>query len=191
MKREEESKSPETSVSGDIVGILSMFLTEVEDEAEISPEFPIKEEKVEEIMQELYKEITCSSCTNVNPTSPPSTFASSSPSPPSSSSSSSQLSLSSMPFDVKNESCGASISEWGSTLMAGINFMGPPVNMTSGNIGLSENGSWMVGRIENKKNCGFGEKTDGCDQDHVLEVGDEWLARVLRCGPPLELEEWT
>lgn len=169
--KKEDSKSPdESDISGDIVGTLTMLLTEADDEAELSPELPLKEEKIEEIMQELYKEITTSpSCTNVNPTYPPSNISSPLPS---------------LPFDVKSESCGASVSVSGSTVMAGIEYMGP-----TGNIASTENGGWMVGRGDSSNynnNNGVGEIMDGCD---LLGAGDEWLARVLRWGPPLELEE--
>ncbi|ESR64080.1 hypothetical protein KPL70_000513 [Citrus sinensis] len=169
--KKEDSKSPdESGISGDLVGTLTMLLTEVDDEAELSPELLIKEEKIEEVMRELYKEISTSpSCTNVNPTSPPSNV----PSPPPS-----------LPFDVKSESCGASISVSGSTVMAGIEYVGP-----TGNIASAENGVWMVGRGDgnsNNNHNAVGEEMDGCD---LLDVGDEWLARVLRWGPPLELEE--
>lgn len=169
--KKEDSKSPdESGISGDLVGTLTMLLTEVDDEAELSPELLIKEEKIEEVMRELYKEIATSpSCTNVKPTSPPSNV----PSPPPS-----------LPFDVKSESCGASISVSGSTVMAGIEYVGP-----TGNIAITENGVWMVGRGDgnsNNNHNAVGEEMDGCD---LLDVGDEWLARVLRWGPPLELEE--
>ncbi|KAJ0091189.1 hypothetical protein Patl1_13025 [Pistacia atlantica] len=176
--REEDSKSPETNFSGDVVGSLTMLLTEVDDETELSPESPMKEEKIEEIMQELYKELTCSSSSNVSPTSPLSSFPSPLSSPSSSLSSSSLL-----PFDGKSESCGASVSDSGSTVMAGIEFVGPTGCMTKGKVGLSGNGEWTVGI-----GCHGGGEGEGCDL--MEEDGDEWLARVLGWGPPVELEDW-
>ncbi|KAJ0031861.1 hypothetical protein Pint_12956 [Pistacia integerrima] len=140
-----------------------MLLTEVDDETELSPESPMKEEKIEEIMQELYKESSFPS-----PLSSPSSSLSSS----SSSSSSSSL----LPFDGKSESCGASVSDSGSTMMAGIEFVGPTGCMTKGKGGVVR--KWGVD----------GGEGEGCDV--MEEDGDEWLARVLGWGPPVELEDW-
>lgn len=167
--RKEDSKSPESDFSGDVVRNLTMLLTEEEDETELSPEFPVTEEKIEEIMQELYKELTCSSSSsNVSPTSPSSSLSS-----PLSSSSSSSL----LPFDGKSESCGASVSQSGSTVMAGIEFVGPAGSMTKGKVEFLGN-----------EGCNGGEGGEGCEV--MEEDGDEWLARVLGCGPPAALEDW-
>ncbi|KAK3224538.1 hypothetical protein Dsin_011563 [Dipteronia sinensis] len=145
----QESTSSETEFSDEVVRRLTILLTDVDDdESELSSDqFPIKEEKIEEIMQEFYKELSSSSFTEVDSITPPSTFPSSSPSPWISS-------ISSLPFDGKSESCGASISRWGSTMMAGVY--------------LSEN---IVG-----KGCsgvGDHQKMEGCDrwEDPVDEMG--------------------
>ncbi|KAK8645081.1 hypothetical protein V6N13_118934 [Hibiscus sabdariffa] len=89
----EDLKSPETELSGDVLGKLNVFMTD-------SYEGLVPEEKVEEIMQELYKEITLA--TSSSNTSPPTTI---------------------------SESCGASMSESSSTVMAGIEFVGPTKKM--------------------------------------------------------------
>lgn len=195
--------SPETELSRDISGKLNVFFTDSDDEYEFSNGGNLVEEKkLEEIMQELYKEITTIS---YNTSPPPTTVTFQSPS---SSSSSSPLTVSSsQPFfsvnvDVKSESCGASMSDSSSTVMAGIEFVGPAGKLPETGKGYSsENEVWEMGMgfvddNNNKNNCnnnvvGGGEEgMEGCDEE-LGEIGDDqWLARVLRWGP-LELEEWT
>ncbi|KAL5769061.1 hypothetical protein ACOSQ2_015844 [Xanthoceras sorbifolium] len=174
----QDSKSTASEFSDDVVGRLTTLLTEVDDDSELSSDqFPIKEEKIEKIMQELYTEISCSSFTKVDSISPLSTFTSPLPSP-------SISSISSLPFDGKSDSCGASISVSGSTVMAGVEFGGGTTrNIGSLKVGLTEN---MLGR--GSSGVGNHEKMEGCDG---WEVGDEWLARVLGGGPPLDFEEWA
>ncbi|XVE97673.1 hypothetical protein REPUB_Repub03eG0039300 [Reevesia pubescens] len=187
--------SPESELSGDIVGKLNVFLSESDDESEFSNEGLVEEEKLEMIMQELYKEITSTSY-NTSPPPPTVTLPS-----PSSSSSSSPLSLSSLPFfafsDVKSESCGASMSDSSSTVMAGIEFVGPAGNLSDVKVGLPETGKrspenelWVMemGLNCNNNNSVVEEKMDGSDEGEVGD--DQWLARVLGLGPQ-ELEEWT
>ncbi|MBA0622377.1 hypothetical protein Godav_007928, partial [Gossypium davidsonii] len=91
----EDLNSPEIGLPGNVAGKLNVLLTDSDDGSEFSYEGSVEEEKLEEIMQELYKEITSTS-------PPPSvTF-------PSLSSSSSSLAFSPV-SDVKiSESCGAS-----------------------------------------------------------------------------------
>ncbi|XWS26409.1 hypothetical protein CRYUN_Cryun26dG0029900 [Craigia yunnanensis] len=195
LGEEDDSISPENEIPRDIARKLNFFLTEYDDESEFSNEGLVEEGKLEEIMQELYKEITSSSYN----TSPPTvTF----PSP--SSSSSSLLSMSSLPFfsvsDVKSESCGASMSDSSSTVMAGIEFVGHPGKLSEIKLGLPDTGNgspenelWVIemGFDDNNSNNVVGggeEEMDGCDEGEIGD--DQWLARVLRWGP-VELEEWT
>ncbi|KAK8698552.1 hypothetical protein V6N13_114664 [Hibiscus sabdariffa] len=136
-------------------------------------------------MQELYREITSPSYNTSSQSQQPMVTLSSS-------SSSSPLHLSSLSFlsvyDVKIESCGASMSQLSSTVMAGIGFVGPCLK-----VGLPEkekisakNDLWVMEKSKNKVGGGGGEDEGmkGCDEN------DEWLSRVLGWGP-LELEEWT
>ncbi|XVE70924.1 hypothetical protein DITRI_Ditri10aG0108700 [Diplodiscus trichospermus] len=195
-----DSKSPETELSGDISGKLKVLLTESDDESKFSNEGLVEEEKLEEIMQELYKEITSSSYYTS-----PSTLTLPSPS----SSSLSPLSLSSMPSlavsDVKSESCGASMSDSSSTVMAGIEFVGPAKKLCDVNLGLPKTGNgltdnnlWIMemGFDDNNDNKVVGggvqrlkeEKMEGCDEGDAGD--DQWLERVLSWRP-LELEDWT
>ncbi|XVF35339.1 hypothetical protein REPUB_Repub18cG0137100 [Reevesia pubescens] len=179
---EQDSKRPETELSSDIVGKLYILLTESDDESEFSNEglVDIQEEKLEEIMQELYKEIITTSSFNVSP--PPTATLPSSSSP---------LSLPSLPFfgvsDVKSESCGASMSDSSSTVMAGVEFVGPAGKLPELKEGLPENELWVMELGFKDNNVGGGEEQmEGCDE---VEVGDDqWLARVLRWSP-LDIEE--
>ncbi|XVE53899.1 hypothetical protein DITRI_Ditri03aG0039100 [Diplodiscus trichospermus] len=188
----------ETELSGDISGKLNVLLTESIDENELSNEGLVEEEKLEEIMQELYKEITSSSYN----TSPP-TITLLSPS----SSSLSPFSMSSLPFfcvsDFKSESCGASMSDSSSTVMAGIAFVGQAGKLSDIKAGLPETGNgspsnelWVLGmgfddNSSNNDVVGREEEEVEMERCDEGEVGDDqWLARVLRWGP-LEIEEWT
>ncbi|GLT57606.1 hypothetical protein SLA2020_305670 [Shorea laevis] len=161
-----ESKSPEIEFAGEIARKFDMLLSETDDESEFSNGFLIEEEKVEEIMQELYKEITCSPST----TSPPSATL---PSPTSSVSSFQSSSPSFLAAsDVKSESCGASVSDSASTVMVGIEFAGPTFNQ----VGLPEEEMRVAdGGVEN--GVGGVGIMDGYDGEEVGD--DQWLARVL------------
>ncbi|KAK8568589.1 hypothetical protein V6N13_106494 [Hibiscus sabdariffa] len=180
--------TPESGLSGDAAGSLNVVLTESDDEIEFSNLGFVQEEKLEEIMQELYREITSPSY-NTTSQQPMVTL-------PSSSSSSSPLHLSSLPFfsacDVKSESCGASMSQSSSTVMAGIAFVGPCVKVgLPGKKKISAENDLRVmmemgfNDYKKSKNKLVGEEEmEGCDEN------DEWLSRVLGWGP-LELEDWT
>ncbi|KAF5726161.1 hypothetical protein HS088_TW23G00902 [Tripterygium wilfordii] len=126
---EETSESP-ANVFGDEISVyLSDFLTDSDDEGEVS----IREEMIEKLMQELYKEISHSK-------SPPVTITSTTekhliPS------SSAQLVVD----NGKSESCGASLSGTAS-IMAGFEFVGP-AGWKEGDMGL--------GSVEGKM--------EGCD----------------------------
>ncbi|GMI81392.1 hypothetical protein HRI_001808500 [Hibiscus trionum] len=202
MIRKEDLKSPGTGISGDISGKLNVFLTDSDDGSDLSYEGLVEEEKVEEIMQELYKEITSASNT-----SPPTTvrnfsfpiffFAAM------------QL-LSPLTFfpvhDVIkiSESCGASMSDSSSTVMAGVEFVGPTKKMPSSvkgglpppekelritDMGFDDNNNVVKSRGAGKREV---EKMESscCDEEGGEVDDDQWLARVLGWGP-LELEEWT
>ncbi|GMI92590.1 hypothetical protein HRI_002928300 [Hibiscus trionum] len=149
----EELRSPETELSGGISGKLNVFLTESDDGSELSYEGLVEEEKVEEIMQELYKEITLT--TSSSNTSPPTTVTF-----PSLSSSSSLLSSLKI-----SESCGASVSDSSSTVMAGIEFVGPTKKLPDANGGSpsSEKELWIM-------------ETEKMEVDDDI---DQWLGRVL------------
>lgn len=169
---EESSQQPENDV---IALTLPEFLVETDFEADdLSPEFPIKEEMIEEVMQELYKEITCptSTCTETAASTSSETLPSGSPLPPQS-----PLSSLSSPFFVnsgKSESCGASVSNSESSVMAGVEFAGGAFGQTGGeSVKLSE--------------CEEEGMMDGCDE---VKFGDEWLEKVMGWAP-LELEGWS
>ncbi|KAJ9183573.1 hypothetical protein P3X46_007410 [Hevea brasiliensis] len=163
---EESSKLPENDV---IALILPEFLVETVLEADLSPEFPIKEEMIEEVMQELYKEITFppSTCTE--------TANSGSPLPPLS-----PLSSLSSPFFVnsgKSESCGASVSNSASSVMAGVEFAG----------GVLGNAGGESVELKDSEEEGEERMMDRCDG---VKFGDEWLEKVMGWAP-LELEGWS
>ncbi|PPR80283.1 hypothetical protein GOBAR_AA40436 [Gossypium barbadense] len=140
--------SPEYGFSGEAAGKLNVLLTESDDESEFSND----EGKLEEIMQELYKEITATTTSSSPNTSPP---------------------MVTLP-DVKSESCGASMSDSSSTVMAGIEFVVHAGKLPEKEIGVTE--------------MAREEEMDGCDEG---ELGnDHWLTIVLGWGP-LELEDWT
>ncbi|OMO86575.1 hypothetical protein COLO4_21059 [Corchorus olitorius] len=199
----EYSTSSENELSGEIAGKLNVLMTESDDESDFSSEGLVREEKLEEIMQELYREIAIPSSYY---TSPPPTVTLTSPSSSSSSPSvTSPFSLSSLPFfavsDVQSESCGASMSNTASTVMAGIEFVGPAGNFSDVNAGLPEADDMGIMvldenlNVEGESEGVMGEEIDdkmkGCDEGEVGEGDDDqWLARVLGWGP-LELDEWT
>ncbi|KAL9363176.1 hypothetical protein Peur_045961 [Populus x canadensis] len=144
------------------------YLTDFDLDGDHSPEFPIKEEMIEEVMQDLYKEITCTK----------------------------SAPLGNVPSPVfvdngKSESCGASVSDSSSTVMAGVEFAGFAGKLAGGYLGLPGN------RLrEERRGFALGEgflaermMMDGCD---VVELGDDqWLDRVLMGWGPVEVEGWT
>ncbi|KAG4141654.1 hypothetical protein ERO13_D06G087450v2 [Gossypium hirsutum] len=144
----EESKSPEAELSGEFSGNLSVLLAESDDESEFSNEGSVEKEKLEEIMQELYKEITVTSSSyNASPTV-----------------------TSSLPFF--GESCGASMSDSSSSVMAGIELVAPTKELLVIGMGFNDNKSVMVDEVK---------EMDVCDDD-------QWLARALG-WVSMELEE--
>ncbi|KDP34099.1 hypothetical protein JCGZ_07670 [Jatropha curcas] len=161
------------------------FLVETDLESELSAEFPIKEEMIEEVMQELYKEITgpASTCTETAASPSSETTVSVSSLTPPSSLSSFSISLSS-PFFVnsgKSESCGVSVSNSASSVMAGVEYAGVSVFRNAAGEGVENE--------EEGEGEEFGERLmmDGCDG---VEFGDEWLEKVMGWAP-LEFEGWS
>ncbi|KAG2666029.1 hypothetical protein I3843_15G033400 [Carya illinoinensis] len=180
--------SPESeTTAGIIAGKLNELLTEDDGNDDLSSELFIKEEMVAKFMQELYKEITCPS-TSTNPNKkandfPPPTLSSSSLS----TSSSFALTVPFAEWNGKSESCGTSVSDPVSTLMAGMEYFGPAAKMGSPENGFC-GGAVEVGGCNYRPVAvgakeGFGEsQMDGCD---VGELDDEWLGRVLSWDPSL------
>ncbi|KAI4337138.1 hypothetical protein L6164_015587 [Bauhinia variegata] len=160
----EETPGPEEgNIVGDLTGKLHEILTESDTE---TGQFFFEERMIEEVMQELYKEITYSSITG--PASFPGTLL------PSSS-----LPASPVLIDKgKNESCGASVSDSASTVMAGISIAGVLPETAKG--GSDESVGFGVG-LETKE-----EKMEGCDGG---DLDDEWLGRVLS-WVQLESRQW-
>ena len=164
---------------------LKELLTDFEGDNDMSPaELCIKEEMVEEIMQELHKEmISPSACTKI-PTAWPASF----PSPSSSLSSLSTTSLFSLArftdsTEGKSDSCGASLSDSASTVMAGTEYVGSAVKM-----GSPENAVMGI-VVEGGEGCnyevGVGETVDDCDGEELDDDDDdEWLGRLLSWDPP-------
>ncbi|TQE11135.1 hypothetical protein C1H46_003141 [Malus baccata] len=166
---------PEPAVSVDIAG----KFPELSDE--LLPEIPIKEELIEEVMQELYKEIT----TTNSPAAATTTTATSDCNKPSSPAATFPT-PSLVVGNGKSESCGASVSDSASTVMVGVEFVGPAGKKG----GSPENGAW-------RSECGRSNHglvvvkggMDGCD--HAGEVDDEWLERVLMSTwGPVDLDPW-
>ncbi|KAK8602470.1 hypothetical protein V6N13_057901 [Hibiscus sabdariffa] len=162
-QEKEGSRSPETELSGDFAWSLSVLLSESDDESELSDECLVEEEKLEEIMQELYREITTTTNSSSYNTSP--------------------APLSPPPFSavsvVYGESCGASMSDSSSTVMAGIEFVAPTAKY------------FAMNELTNNIGGGGGEERgmDGCDEGEIDDDDDDqWLARVLG-WVPMELEE--
>ena len=179
---EDSPVSAEAADIGDPAGKLHELLVESDVEA---GQFSFGEEMIEEVMQELYREMTCSA-TTLPISQPAITVPSSIPSP----SFSSAMSSSSSVFidDGKNGSCGASVSVSASTVMAGINIFTSDGGLASGKLEspMVEGGNEKLG--------GFGEsmveekKMEGCDE---AEWDDEWLGRVLSCGQSeMEDRQW-
>ncbi|KAB2619558.1 hypothetical protein D8674_015427 [Pyrus ussuriensis x Pyrus communis] len=165
-----KSPPPESAISVQIGGKLPELIDE------LLPEIPIKEELIQKVMQELYKEITAGTTTTTatsdctKPSSPVATF----PTP------------SLVVGNGKSESCGASVSDSASTVMAGVEFVGPAGKTW----GSPENGAWMNECGWNDTGLGVGkEGMDG--RDHAREVDDEWLERVLMSTwGPVDLDPW-
>ncbi|KAJ9168229.1 hypothetical protein P3X46_019779 [Hevea brasiliensis] len=164
-----------------IARILPEFLLEPDLEADLSPECPIKEEMIEEVMQELYREITftspSSTCTETTASPSSETILSGSPLPPPP-----PLSAPSFVNSGKSESCGASVSNSASSVMAGVELVG-------GAFGNGTDESVELRDVEEK----------GCDSEVVeeeehccdgIQFGDEWLEKVMG-WTPLELEGWS
>ncbi|KAL6344498.1 hypothetical protein AAG906_002403 [Vitis piasezkii] len=171
-------KALDSDYSGDLDGLFPEILAVPEGDESL-PGFQFKEEMVEEVMQELWKEIS----------SPPARI----PSPD----------LPGFVVGTSRESCGASFSDSASTVMAGVEMAGGGGG--SGVVGTSLVG--LAGRRAGRAAAGKGsamevakeecyvpefvavggERMDGCDG---LEFDDEWLSRVLSWGP-LDLDDWT
>lgn len=157
---------PESNIFDDISGKFTELPTEQDDAVELYPEIPIKEELIEEVMQELYKEITCSSnCTNQSPSPSTTSF---------------------VAGNGKSESCGASVSDLASTVMAGVEFVGSNERFVGVKTEFASGSSSSSTLAVVEKGFGEGDQVDGCDG---VEVDDEWLARVLSWGP-VELDSW-
>ncbi|KAF3447529.1 hypothetical protein FNV43_RR12715 [Rhamnella rubrinervis] len=157
---------PESNIFDDISGKLTNLPTEQDDAVELFPEIPVKEELIEEVMQELYKEIACSSnCTNPSSSSPSTT--------------------SFVAGNGKSESCGPSVSDLASTVMAGVEFVGSTERFAEVKTEIASGSSSSTLAVV-EKGFGEGDQVDGCDG---VEVDDEWLARVLSWGP-VELDSW-
>lgn len=174
MEAGSQSLPPESTFSSRFTGLL----TEHDDDeaVELFPDIPIKEELVEEVMQELYKEITCSS-TCANPSSSSSSSTPPSPSP-----------TSLLAGNGESESCGASVSDLASTVMAGVEFVGSTERLVGVKAEFPSGSSPSSTLAVVEK--GFGERdhqvVDGGDGG---EVDDEWLGRLLNWGP-VEIDSW-
>jgi len=161
----------EKSPKSDLAVKLTDLLKELDGDGELT-EFTVKEELIEEVMQELYKEITCTTSTatasNISSTSVPANFPSQSPLMP----------VVAVSDGAKSESCGASVSDSMSTVMAGIEFVRP-----------TGTGKKKLGSQEIKIGFEFdhGMMMNGCDGGNFDD--DEWLARVLGWDPQEELDD--
>ncbi|KAB1219813.1 hypothetical protein CJ030_MR3G009455 [Morella rubra] len=169
---------------GSLSSKLNELLKELDDDNELSSGFSIKEEMVEEVMQELYREIMYPN----NLATLPANFLLSSPSS-SLSSTSSQFTPVATNDGTGRDSCVMSVSIPASTVMTGIEYVGTMVKMgwpNNGCKGVAEEGgfNYEVGACE-----GFGEnQLDDCDGG---ELDDEWLERLLNWDPPqLDEEHW-
>ncbi|PSR91312.1 SH3 and multiple ankyrin repeat domains protein like [Actinidia chinensis var. chinensis] len=164
---EDNSKSPESDFSGNIAGEISTLLAVSDDEdgSEWLSEVPIKEERVEELMQELLKEMNTSSPSSSSPDNSPGLFPS---------------------FDSvggNKESCGPSLSDSASTWMAGLEGHVAGGFGLHGVAGAGDGSPAVEGGGRGKF---WGERMDGCDGK---EGDDEWLTRVLSCGPQ-DMDAW-
>lgn len=158
-------ESPKSSLKSDLAVKLTDLLKELDGDGELT-EFTVKEELIEEVMQEFYKEITSTAtsttASNISTTSVPANFPSQSPLMP----------VVAVSDGGKSESCGASVSDSTSTVMAGIEIVGP-----------TGTGKKKFGSQEIKIGFEFdhGMMMNGCDGGDFDD--DEWLARVLGWDP--------
>lgn len=129
----EQSPNPSEEEEEGLKGKLHELLDESDGEGECG-QFRFQEETVEEVMQELYKEIAFP----LSQTVPSSVFVN----------------------DGKNGSCGASVSDTASTVMAGIEVVSPGAG------GFPVTGNVSAAVEEEKKIEGF-------------DLDDEWIGRVL------------
>ena len=165
-------QSPHSPQEERASSFLPVKLHELLDESDTEEETGnLQEEMVEEVMQEFYKEM----------------IASSSPNPPS------QVFIN----EGKNGSCGASVSDKGSSVMAGIeavsaaggwfpvteNGSSSVVGLGGGSDGLFELDDVGVGNEENNNNNtnNNNKKREEFFYDGV-DLDDEWLGRVLSWG---------
>nr|POE85759.1 hypothetical protein CFP56_07219 [Quercus suber] len=160
-------ESPKSSLKSDLAVKLTDLLKELDGDGDGElTEFTVKEELIEEVMQELYKEITCTTtsttASNMSTTLVPANFPAQSPLMP----------VAAVSDGGKSESCGASVSDTTSTVMAGIEFVGP-----------TGTGKKKFGSQEIKIGFEFdhGLMMNGCDGGNFDD--DEWLARVLGWDP--------
>ena len=163
--------------SDDLAGLFPEILAVPDGDGDDSlPGFQFKEEMVEEVMQELWKEIS----------SPPAILP---PSPE----------LPGLVVGVGRESCGASFSDSASTVMAGVEMAaggggsGSLVGLAGRKAGRGASGKGSAAEVAEEE-CyvpefggAGGERMDGCDG---LEFDDEWLSRILSWGP-LDFDDWT
>ena len=129
----------------------ALLILTAEQDLDAAAEVPIREELVEEVMRELYREIHCEA--------------------PSSASATASF------LAGGAESCGASVSDSASSVMAGIAPVGPAGYWR----GCIDRGPVVVGDTDHDRDE---KRMDGCDGDQEEDDGDdEWLARVLSWGP--------
>uniref|UniRef100_A0A3Q7IJF2 Uncharacterized protein n=1 Tax=Solanum lycopersicum TaxID=4081 RepID=A0A3Q7IJF2_SOLLC len=175
---------PESDVIPGVSTELKAFLEDDEEG------YVMEDEKVEEVMHELLKEIHGDGSDGKN---------------------NGTLGVSPS-FYVNGESCGPAFSGSGSTLMAGIagagmdtgssgllegggvvGLGGPNIEVFSGlemgfTMNNNNNGPWLMEKAQKEKSINMeeGEKMEGWDEE---EGEDEWLTRVLSCAPQV-LEDY-
>ncbi|KAL3361121.1 hypothetical protein AABB24_014163, partial [Solanum stoloniferum] len=178
---------PESDV---ITGVSTELKAFLEDDEE---GYVMEDEKVEEVMHELLKEINGGGSDGKN---------------------NGMLGVSPS-FYMNGESCGPAFSGSGSTLMAGIEMAGtgtgtvsscllegggvlglggPTIEVFSGlemGFTVNNNGPWLMDgkeKAQKEKSISMqeGEKMEGWDEE---EGEDEWLTRVLSCAPQV-LEDY-
>lgn len=153
-------KRPDPEATGGFAGALTGFLADSDEEGGLSPELPIEEELVEKVMHELYEAITGQNDFANVPAAPP---------PPPHQ----QQPPASVEKNGENGSCGASVSETASTVMAGVHFTcraGGLSGPSGGGEGLGEEGE-----------AGGGGGGVGLEIDD-----DEWLEKALSWVPLME-----
>ncbi|KAM4094227.1 hypothetical protein ACB094_06G179800 [Castanea mollissima] len=163
-------ESPKSSLKSDLAVELTDLLKELDGDGELT-EFTVKEELIEEVMQELYKEIMCTAtsttASNISTTLVQANFPSQSPL---------VLPVVAVSDGGKSESCGASVSDSTSTVMTGIEFVGPNVAGGKEKFGSSQSQEIKIGF-----EFDHGMMINGCDGGDFDD--DEWLARVLGWDP--------